>query len=109
MTAVALTNSLKMGHYMYLKTNETLKYKTTEFFVEYLITCTYILLLLCPPVIVTDIIVTEILFCLSSPLQVISAKTKITKMANDAPYILALVTRIVKGRNIETDSNISYK
>jgi len=80
---------------MYLKTNETLKYKTTEFFVDYLIT--YILLLLCPPVFVIDIIVTEILFCLSSPLQVMSTKTKITKMINDAPYILALV-KYCKGK-----------
>jgi len=38
-----------------------------------------------------------------------SAKTKITKMTNDAPYIKAFVTRIVKERNIVIDSNISYK
>ena len=33
-TAVLLTKSRQKGHYTYLKTNETLKYKPVEFFVE---------------------------------------------------------------------------
>ena len=53
--------------------------------------------------------ITEILFYLSSPLKAMSAKMKVRKMINDIPYILALVTRIVRGRNIVVDLNIFYK